>query len=142
MLEKKKRRRAPRKTLLERLPDNIREAAVMRRQSVRPKGATKYLRDMLLLFMPEINRLVYSSIRDGAARGIKSDKELWLELTSQIKRGGGINVNQILSQQNRVESAPRFSMDQIVRELQAQTEMKTIDVTPGGNDDSPVALEA
>ena len=146
-MPEKKRKRAPRKSLIEKLPENIREAPVMRRQSVRPKGSAKYLRDMLLLFLPEINRLVYASIHNGAARGVKADKELWLELTGQIKRGGGgINVNQILNQQNKVDSggAPRYSMDQIVRELQATKDQQVIDVTPmlGGGDGSPVAVEA
>ena len=146
LMPEKKRKRAPQKSLVEKLPENIREAAVMRRQSVRPAGMTKYQKQMFLLFMPEISRWFFARLLEGVAKGNKADKEMWAEMSGHIQRNRGININQVLNQQNKVDagSGPRFSMDQIVRELQAAKEQRVIDVTPalGGSDVDNVAMEA
>jgi hypothetical protein len=141
------KRKRVRKSLIEKLPERIRESAVMRRQSIRPSSMTKYQQQMLLLFMPEISRWFFARLMDGVKRGNKTDQALWAEMAGHIQRKNGININQqILSQQNVNATAPRYSMDQIVRELQEQTEMKTIDTTlaiePGGSDVNNVAVEA
>lgn len=134
--------------LIAKLPDNIRDAPVMRKQSVRPSGITKYQKEMFLLFMPEISRWFFTQLRAGVAKGDKTLTAMWAEMTGHILRNKGININQIMSQQNRLDgnAAPRYSMDQIVRELQAQSELKTIDVAnqiePGGSDAIDIAVEA
>lgn len=136
------RKRPVQKSLLEKLPDAIRDAPVMRRQSVRPTGITKYQKEMFLLFMPEISRWFFTRLLDGVAKGNKADQAMWAEMTGHIQRNKGININQIL-QQNKLEAnaAPRWSMDQIVRELQVSKERRVIEVT-GVSDDSPVAVES
>ncbi len=122
------------KTIVEKLPHQLRDNPIMRKSAVRATSVSKYQREMMLLFMPELTKMFFAQLHAGMLKGDAWAKNTWAEMANYVQRGkGNVNIfNTNLQAVKNDNAAPRYSMDQIVRELTAQAEEKLIDTTPVG----------
>lgn len=102
----------------------------MRRSAVKPHGATKYQREMMLLFMPELTKMFFAQLHAGMLKGDQWSKNTWAEMANYVQRSkGNVNIFNSNIQATKQDSGVRYSMDQIVRELATQAEGKLIEAT-------------
>lgn len=129
--EQKAKKPSTPRNIVARLPEALRTAPVMRKSAIKPHGATKYQREMMLLFMPELTKMFFAQLHAGMLKGDQWSKNTWAEMANYVQRAkGNVNIFNTNLQATKSDGpALRYSMDQIVRELAAQSEDGAIDTT-------------